>query len=158
MLWLVLIFMWQSYPSRCFLCVLILILRPASLAGPYLHTLYYFDCYCLFHFILLFLLLFFFFFKQKTAYEILTCDWSSDVCSSDLSQYRRSIFSMPAPERAMNLRFGACLRNSASIGNRERITIPSADFKSCLQSSRLSRRSEERRVGKECRSRWSPYH
>ena len=28
----------------------------------------------------------FFFFKQKTAYEILTCDWSSDVCSSDLSQ------------------------------------------------------------------------
>ena len=25
-----------------------------------------------------------FFFKQKTAYEILECDWSSDVCSSDL--------------------------------------------------------------------------
>ena len=29
-------------------------------------------------------MLFFFFFKQKTAYEILVCDWSSDVCSSDL--------------------------------------------------------------------------
>ena len=28
---------------------------------------------------------FFFFFKQKTAYEIYQCDWSSDVCSSDLS-------------------------------------------------------------------------
>jgi len=27
---------------------------------------------------------FFFFFKQKTAYEISLCDWSSDVCSSDL--------------------------------------------------------------------------
>src|SRR5881275_2307641 len=27
---------------------------------------------------------FFFFFKQKTAYEIVPCDWSSDVCSSDL--------------------------------------------------------------------------
>ena len=27
----------------------------------------------------------FFFFKQKTAYEIYQCDWSSDVCSSDLS-------------------------------------------------------------------------
>src|SRR5213079_2779765 len=26
----------------------------------------------------------FFFFKQKTAYEITTGDWSSDVCSSDL--------------------------------------------------------------------------
>src|SRR5213593_5019669 len=28
--------------------------------------------------------LFFFFFKQKTAYEMVSCDWSSDVCSSDL--------------------------------------------------------------------------
>ena len=28
--------------------------------------------------------LFVFFFKQKTAYEIGTGDWSSDVCSSDL--------------------------------------------------------------------------
>src|ERR1044071_4654826 len=27
---------------------------------------------------------FFFFFKQKTAYDISTRDWSSDVCSSDL--------------------------------------------------------------------------
>ena len=30
-------------------------------------------------------LFFFFFFKQKTAYEIYQCDWSSDVCSSDLT-------------------------------------------------------------------------
>src|SRR5213079_97062 len=30
--------------------------------------------------------LFFFFFKQKTAYEITTGDWSSDVCSSDLTE------------------------------------------------------------------------
>ena len=29
----------------------------------------------------------FFFFKQKTAYEIYQCDWSSDVCSSDLRGY-----------------------------------------------------------------------
>src|SRR6187402_3700012 len=29
--------------------------------------------------------LFFFFFKQKTAYEMVSCDWSSDVCSSDLA-------------------------------------------------------------------------
>src|SRR3546814_1273683 len=33
----------------------------------------------------LFLFLFFFFFKQKTAYEMRISDWSSDVCSSDLS-------------------------------------------------------------------------
>src|ERR1051326_4870840 len=29
-----------------------------------------------------------FFFKQKTAYEIKECDWSSDVCSSDLRSAR----------------------------------------------------------------------
>src|SRR3546814_13747540 len=29
--------------------------------------------------------LFFFFVEQKTAYELLISDWSSDVCSSDLS-------------------------------------------------------------------------
>src|SRR3546814_1270211 len=32
--------------------------------------------------------LFFFFFKQKTAYEMRISDWSSDVCSSDLSPLR----------------------------------------------------------------------
>ena len=35
----------------------------------------------------------FFFFKQKTAYEIKECDWSSDVCSSDLSQ--ETLFAFP---------------------------------------------------------------
>src|SRR3546814_8995147 len=29
----------------------------------------------------------FFFFKQKTAYEMRTSDWSSDVCSSDLAAH-----------------------------------------------------------------------
>src|SRR2546430_9022744 len=33
---------------------------------------------------------FFFFFKQKTAYEI-DCDWSSDVCSSDLDKNQETI-------------------------------------------------------------------
>src|SRR5210317_884307 len=28
----------------------------------------------------------FFFFKQQTAYEISECDWSSDVCYSDLAE------------------------------------------------------------------------
>ena len=35
--------------------------------------------------------LLFFFFKQKTAYEMCGRDWSSDVCSSDLSSCRGSI-------------------------------------------------------------------
>src|SRR3546814_14308935 len=29
----------------------------------------------------------FFFFKQKTAYEMRSSDWSSDVCSSDLTMW-----------------------------------------------------------------------
>ena len=33
----------------------------------------------------------FFFFKQKTAYEIGTGDWSSDVCSSDLLKISQSV-------------------------------------------------------------------
>src|SRR5213082_3892233 len=41
---------------------------------------------------MIFLIFFFFFFKQKTAYEIVSGDWSSDVCSSDLfcAQQRRA--------------------------------------------------------------------
>src|SRR3546814_21041267 len=34
-------------------------------------------------------MVFFFFFKQKTAYEMRISDWSSDVCSSDLSHGQR---------------------------------------------------------------------
>src|SRR3546814_4840473 len=30
------------------------------------------------------------FFKHKTAYEMRSSDWSSDVCSSDLSYWRRT--------------------------------------------------------------------
>src|SRR5213082_3468184 len=43
--------------------------------------------------------LFFFFFKQKTAYEIVSGDWSSDVCSSDLG--------LPSAERAPWSQMGA---------------------------------------------------
>src|SRR3546814_2979023 len=39
---------------------------------------------CMFYVVVL-VFIFFFFFKQKTAYEMRISDWSSDVCSSDLS-------------------------------------------------------------------------
>ena len=69
--------------------------------------------------------------KQKTAYEMCVGDWSSDVCSSDLLLQHPSL--------------------KASIL-----------WHSVLFMAQLSHlymiRSEERRVGKECRSRWSPYH
>ena len=79
---------------------------------------------------------FVFFFKQKTAYEIYQCDWSSDVCSSDLLTGRRE--HNPIAENAFSV-----ARNCAL---------------SILTTRSISTRSEERRVGKECRSRWSPYH
>src|SRR3546814_1474814 len=37
----------------------------------------------------------FFFFKQKTAYEMRISDWSSDVCSSDLSEAMKCV-AMPS--------------------------------------------------------------
>src|SRR3546814_14587936 len=40
-----------------------------------------------------------FFFKQKTAYEMRISDWSSDVCSSDLT-YREMVAAMLAEVRA----------------------------------------------------------
>ena len=47
---------------------------------------------------------FFFFFKQKTAYEIYQCDWSSDVCSSDLApvdaQRQKPVYPLPQPPAA----------------------------------------------------------
>ena len=42
------------------------------------------ELFAVIYFVLAHALFFFFFFKQKTAYEIGTGDWSSDVCSSDL--------------------------------------------------------------------------
>src|SRR5881397_4302379 len=78
----------------------------------------------------------FFFFKQKTAYEMAQCDWSSDVCSSDLRRLR------------------AEGRGSSPI-----IRFAKAPLRRGFVSPE---RSEERRVGKECiepcRYRWEPDH
>ena len=45
-------------------------------------------------------MLFFFFFKQKTAYEIYQCDWSSDVCSSDLQGIANDDYTFKFPQSA----------------------------------------------------------
>src|SRR3546814_7668592 len=40
-----------------------------------------------------------FFFKQKTAYEMRISDWSSDVCSSDLTRPPAAAPHPPGPRR-----------------------------------------------------------
>src|SRR3546814_7853119 len=88
-----------------------------------------------------FILYLFFFFKQKTAYEMRISDWSSDVCSSDLPSETRGNLSCRLSGMAVGI---LLLRNRNMI------------------ATGVRKRSEERRVGKECvstcRSRWSPYH
>src|SRR3546814_15840728 len=94
-----------------------------------------------------------FFFKQKTAYELRISDWSSDVCSSDLTTTGSS------PPGATGCRPCSSPTASASSARWSSTRPPRATR--CCGSGEPSR-SEERRVGQECvstcRSRWSTYH
>src|SRR3546814_1232393 len=98
-------------------------------------------------------LLCFFFFKQKTAYEMRISDWSSDVCSSDLTP--GTTFRV-VDAKPVIARFMASGRWVSLCSTHPTMAMEGA-------ASRVGgARSEERRVGKECvstcRSRWSPYH
>ena len=188
-----------------------------------------------------------FFFKQKTAYEIKECDWSSDVCSSDLEGLEKRGFAIAKLDKPVkylgvkpriileklknNVRSNAeekiielsgikkteeflkleelykiglvpvkkedlsvALKGKSNISNHIKEIIKNAEkeviictnaeeliskerlFHQTFDTLRKSNikikvalsgnerlikqigRSEERRVGKECRSRWSPYH
>ena len=55
--------------------------------------------------------------------------------------------------------FGVLLDRKATLGNVERIVSAiKALGREAVFFNVNAARSEERRVGKECRSRWSPYH
>src|SRR3546814_1170255 len=98
------------------------------------------------------LVMLFFFFNQKTAYEMRISDWSSDVCSSDLVATAPS-FDAASPGFVQRL-------DARSLQLLQTVQLPRRAF--ALGLNRVTNRSEERRVGKECvstcRSRWSPYH
>ena len=131
----------------------------------YILVIAYFNCLCVFC-----VFLFFFFFKQKTAYEIKECDWSSDVCSSDLLYFPFYIYVASRAYACIYIRKLAvtyeftiqCRKKPARsligiIIIRDTPYLSRTSGEPVLQKIYLSR-SEERRVGKECRSRWSPYH
>ena len=50
------------------------------------------------------------------------------------------------------------LRPTNNVGPKENVTLLSYNPNKIKPGNNQQNRSEERRVGKECRSRWSPYH
>src|SRR5439155_7562658 len=81
-----------------------------------------------------------FFFSSRRRHTRWPRDWSSDVCSSDL-------FKLHGRENAHLIR-----SEVAALPPDQRRAIEMAFFSGLTQD-----RSEERRVGKECRARWWPY-
>src|SRR3546814_9843540 len=94
-----------------------------------------------------------FFFKQKTAYEMRISDWSSDVCSSDLSAEPSSL-----DPHYHNL--GPNNQIAYTIFDTLVLQDATQKLQPGLATSWKPTRSEESRVGKECvstcRFRWSP--
>src|SRR2546430_7395599 len=94
-----------------------------------------------------------FFFSSRRRHTRFDCDWSSDVCSSDL------------PARSVNARdlhadaIAKSQRRSAALAAQRGVLVAQLPpLALAARAAQRARRSEERRVGKECRSRWSPYH
>src|SRR5262249_58336834 len=92
-----------------------------------------------------------FFFSSRRRHTRLVSDWSSDVCSSDLKAKKAVRGSKVRIEIECALEFVDRLVASppckGHVGERE-----------MRPGIAIVERSEERRVGKECRSRWAGEH
>src|SRR5205085_3461046 len=100
-------------------------------------------------FALCILFFFFFFFSSRRRHTRFDCDWSSDVCSSDLSARTSRPETVDTlwyhlPQAARFVQTGSILHLHYFDNDPVTAFYPS--------------RSEERRVGKECRSRLSLDH
>src|SRR5256885_10570084 len=95
----------------------------------------------------------FFFFSSKRRHTRLQGDWSSDVCSSDPRASGTPAWDLLTLARADPVRPAGRI-----IGARQAYDETRAVVATPIPDSFTYVRSEERRVGKECRSRWSPYH
>src|SRR2546430_11462485 len=97
-------------------------------------------------------------FSSRRRHTRFDCDWSSDVCSSDLTR------GMPSP-KITDVRAILTALSNVPLCVVKVVTDQDglygygcASFTLRAGAVALAVRSEERRVGKECRSRWSPYH
>src|SRR5947207_9218806 len=97
----------------------------------------------------------FFFFSSRRRHTRSLCDWSSDVCSSDLFPSEPSGSEWPARDPWDQPRQEFHIQEIVWWSEAE--TVDSARLGGKPQD-RHSGRSEERRVGKECRSRWCREH
>src|SRR2546421_6992679 len=96
-----------------------------------------------------------FFFSSRRRHTRSDRDWSSDVCSSDLIETQSRFVEQK------NGRIGQQEERDAETLPHSAGKFLGARARGVVQSRQLEHRvarSEERRVGKECRSRWSPYH
>src|SRR5256885_8939931 len=96
-----------------------------------------------------------FFFSSRRRHTRLQGDWSSDVCSSDLDRFNHAGAAKTARDTCL-----PGMVDSKQHAGKYRPAFGSEWRCECRFSRRYHQlsRSEERRVGKECRSRWSPYH
>src|SRR5690348_17834864 len=98
-----------------------------------------------------------FFFSSRRRHTRWTGDWSSDVCSSDLNMeplYRigRRTGVVPSyPTRGVSNR-------AVAMPLRPSLWIFASYNRDIAVTKKAASRSEERRVGKECRARWGPVH
>src|SRR2546430_12216159 len=91
-----------------------------------------------------------FFFSSRRRHTRFDCDWSSDVCSSDLETDTEVLAHLIEEHVAK----GSPLVEAVA-GALHQVD---GTYGIAVLSTREPDRSGERRVGEECRSRWSPYH
>src|SRR3546814_11972135 len=105
-------------------------------------------------------------FKQETAYEVRSGDWSSDVCSSDLTNGKTQDVGTLVLANFNNLQglkpVGGNAWAETSESGQPILGQPGSNSLATIKGQSVeASRSEERRVGKECvrrcSSRWSPY-
>src|SRR3712207_7589968 len=95
-----------------------------------------------------------FFFSSRRRHTRYWRDWSSDVCSSDLTPAHILL------SAANEFKQKTCFVHELWQTDCTYLKVLGWGwyYLSTILDDYSRFRSEERRVGKECRSRWSPYH